>query len=446
MRSLGRGLLQPVGYQRERRELAKARKAAFVEAPTRRNRVWQTDFSELETAAGGTWQISGVVDYVAKLALCCPVTTTKTWRDAVAALENARSAVQDLLGVSLLEDCTCPDTGALTPVIVVSDNGPCYRASGFARYIASRPELSHVRTRHRSPGTNGVIERFYESIKYEHLYRHEIDDGPALAEHVDGYLDVYNQQRPHEALQFALPIDATPQPRPPRTQPRPHPQPKNLSQLLDAGQSDATLRLAAWVSSSLGVAVISEEELMDVRALARQGYGYAEIGRLLGRDWRTVKRYLEDGAQPVYRRRRVPSKLDEFKPLIDQWLAAEPRLLATRVHQDLVRDYGFTGSYNTVRRYTERTRPRPEPRTSERFETAAGHQAQIDWSHEQPIRTLSGLELPLFCFHMVLGHSRDSFCALTGSQDLVTFWACHRAAFAHFGGVPFSMRLDMYRR
>src|SRR4051794_7399161 len=43
---------------------------------------------------------------------------------------------------------------------------------------------------------------------------------------------------------------------------------------------------------------------------------------------------------------------------------------------------------------------------------------------------------------MVLGHSRDSFCALTGSQDLVTFWACHRAAFAHFGGVPRELLYD----
>lgn len=192
----------------------------------------------------------------------------------------------------------------------------------------------------------------------------------------------------------------------------------------------------------LEVVVISEEELMDIKALQRQGLTYAEIGRLLGRDWRTVKRYLEHGAQPVYRRRRTPSKLDQFKPLIDQWLAAEPRLLATRIHQDLVRDYGFTGSYNTVRRYTERTRPRREPRLEERFETAPGHQAQIDWSHEQPIRTRSGLELPLYCFHMVLGHSRDSFCALTGSQDLVTFWACHRQAFAHFGGVPRELLYD----
>jgi transposase len=188
--------------------------------------------------------------------------------------------------------------------------------------------------------------------------------------------------------------------------------------------------------------LISEEELMDARALARQGYTYAEIGRLLGRDWRTVKRYLESGAQPVYQRRRMPSKLDEFKPLIDQWLAATPGLLATRVHQDLVRDYGFEGSYNTVRRYVERPRPRPAPRQEERFETGPGHQAQVDWSHEQPIVTSSGLELPMYCFHRVLGHSRDSFCALTGSQDLVTFWACHRAAFAHFGGVPRQVLYD----
>jgi transposase len=46
---------------------------------------------------------------------------------------------------------------------------------------------------------------------------------------------------------------------------------------------------------------------------------------MLGRDRRTVTQYLEQGRQPLYRRKRMPSKLDEFKPLIDQWLAAQPR-------------------------------------------------------------------------------------------------------------------------
>ena len=63
-----RGLLNGRRYPAERRELAKARKQTFQDPPTRRNRVWQTDFSEFETRAGGTWQLGGVVDYAAKFA------------------------------------------------------------------------------------------------------------------------------------------------------------------------------------------------------------------------------------------------------------------------------------------------------------------------------------------------------------------------------------------
>ncbi len=48
-----RGLLQPIDYTGERRELAKARKAAFAEPPVRSNEVWQLDFSEYETTTGG---------------------------------------------------------------------------------------------------------------------------------------------------------------------------------------------------------------------------------------------------------------------------------------------------------------------------------------------------------------------------------------------------------
>ncbi len=183
---------------------------------------------------------------------------------------------------------------------------------------------------------------------------------------------------------------------------------------------------------------------MDINALRRQGYTYAQIGRMVGRDWRTVKRYLEEGAQPVYRRRKyAPSMLDPFKGVVDGWLQKEPNLRATRIHQDLVRDYGFAGGYQIVQRYVRDQRAAKAPGIAEeRFETAPGYQAQVDWSHEEPILTPEGLALPLYCFHMVLSHSRDAFCSLVGSMDLATFWGCHRAAFAHFGGVPKEILYD----
>lgn len=92
-----------------------------------------------------------MVDYVAKVALACPVTATKTWRDAVMALEHARERAGELLGAPLLDDCTDRQTGQITPIVVVSDNGACYRAAAFARHIAARPEFCHVRPGIRRP-------------------------------------------------------------------------------------------------------------------------------------------------------------------------------------------------------------------------------------------------------------------------------------------------------
>ncbi len=43
---------------------------------------------------------------------------------------------------------------------------------------------------------------------------------------------------------------------------------------------------------------------------------------------------------------------------------------------------------------------------------------------------------------MTLSFSRDPFCCFVTSQDLVTFWDCHRRAFEHFGGVPATVVYD----
>jgi len=185
------GLTLPVNYVRERRDLAGARREAFVELPTRRNRVWQMDFFELETSGGGTWRSGDVIDYATKLVLAGPVTATQTTRDAIDSVQQALDQADELLGGPLLEDLACPQTGEITPVFLVTDNGPCFKSAGFARYIDSRPELRHIRTRRRSPQTNGVIERYHGAIKIEALWR----DLPADAtphHHVDQVVRLRN--------------------------------------------------------------------------------------------------------------------------------------------------------------------------------------------------------------------------------------------------------------
>ena len=133
-------------------------------------------------------QVSGKVD------------TGHTVRAAITEAER-------LLGHSLLEDCVDPETGELFKLTVVTDNGPCYKSTDFAKAFVGRPELRHVRTRHYAPQTNGVVERFNQSLKYERLYRHEISDGQDLAEHIEVFRDEFNAIRPHEGLDWDRPLD-----------------------------------------------------------------------------------------------------------------------------------------------------------------------------------------------------------------------------------------------
>ncbi len=98
-------------------------------------------------------------------------------------------------------------TGEIRPIALVTDNGPCFKSVRFAAYIERRPELIHIRTRRKSPNQNGVRERAFGSLKYEHLYRLEIDDGYQLGLEVERYRELFNEVRPHEALAMRRPLD-----------------------------------------------------------------------------------------------------------------------------------------------------------------------------------------------------------------------------------------------
>jgi len=207
-----RGLLLPRGFRADRKSWAALRRKVFDDPPTERNRVWQTDFSEFETTGGGIWRICAVIDYATKYCLAARITPTGRGSDALACLDAAVDEAERVLGLDDLRDdrgeleLVDENTGEVidmvpAPIAVVSDNGSCFRGETYqSAFAGDDPLLRHVRTRVRSPQTNGVIERFFGTLKYEHLYRAPIDDGGALAMETARFRDIYNRIRPHQAL------------------------------------------------------------------------------------------------------------------------------------------------------------------------------------------------------------------------------------------------------
>ena len=202
------GLLLEANYQRERRQLAARRKAAFAIEPTAPNQVWQLDFTEFETAAGGTWRLAGCRDYWSKYELGWHVSPTANQHDAITAVELALAEAARLAGRPLIELATRDPDGNVVPVVtIVTDNGGPFRAFRFEAFIATHPELRHVRTRVRTPGQNGSRERGFGTLKYERLLLEEIDDVLDLVSHAEDYRTGYNTIRPHEALSWNRPVE-----------------------------------------------------------------------------------------------------------------------------------------------------------------------------------------------------------------------------------------------
>ena len=201
------GLIQPADAQRERRRLAQRRKAAFAVEPSGPNQVWQLDFTEFETASGGTWRIAGCRDYWSKYEHRWHLSPTANQHDAIDAVELALADYEALFGQPLADACGLdPETGEILPAVtIVTDNGGPFRSFRFEAFIAARPELRHVRTRVKSPGQNGSRERGFGTLKYERLYLDHIDDAVALAERAEDYRLEYNRVRPHEAIAFNRP-------------------------------------------------------------------------------------------------------------------------------------------------------------------------------------------------------------------------------------------------
>ena len=118
------------------------------------------------------------------------------------------------------------------------------------------------------------------------------------------------------------------------------------------------------------------EDWLNIHVLWKQGLSYAEIGRLVGRDWRTVKQALRLDRPPRYQRRPRGSKLDPYRPYLDHALAAGQRR-ATRLFREL-QAQGYPGGDELVKVYVRQCKRAQRQQATVRFETLPGLQAQAD--------------------------------------------------------------------
>ena len=190
------------------------------------------------------------------------------------------------------------------------------------------------------------------------------------------------------------------------------------------------------------VPMIDADEVRQIRELRRQGWGAKSIARELGIARNTVRRYLRGGDAATRSWRPGARALDEDarRAALEMFdTVAEGN--AAVVLRELQRR-GVKVSIRTVQRaLAERRRERRAAQLATvRFETAPGHQMQVDFG-EKHVR-IAGQRVRVFFLTAVLSYSRRMFVKAFLSQRQDDWREGMVGAFQHFGGVPQTLLLD----
>jgi transposase len=113
---------------------------------------------------------------------------------------------------------------------------------------------------------------------------------------------------------------------------------------------------------------------------------------------------------------------------------------AQMLHAILAREFGFTGSYQAVRRYLKRRFAAPAVQAVRRVETPPGVQAQHDWFDFEAV--IAGERRALHGLIGTLSHSRAAFVWVSPTMTQLAWQTGHLALFTRYGGVPLWVRID----
>lgn len=219
---------------------------------------------------------------------------------------------------------------------------------------------------------------------------------------------------------------------------------------------------------------LTVQEQETVRSLATQGWKIRRIAKELGLARNTVRQYVramrsatrpDDSAAAesvtVARSIQTDPPFDPRDGQIDPLSTpgktgrkslcthheavlrakVQTGLTAQRIFQDLQTEVGFTGSYQSVKRYVGKLR-QAEPDLVCRLEVQPAEEMQVDFGAGPRLVGADGKKTKTWIFRMVLSHSRKGYTEAVLRQNTETFVRVLENAFRHVGGVSLTVNLD----
>ena len=180
----------------------------------------------------------------------------------------------------------------------------------------------------------------------------------------------------------------------------------------------------------------------------------SQIARELGVDARTVGKYLNGYVKPTTRNRKSP--IDDFKPIIQSLLSEESIQVFyyKRVLWQYLKDnHGLDCAQSSFRRYISnnvefndyfkrRKKGYISNKSTMRFETDKGQQAQLDWKENIDF-VLSTVEvININIFVLILSYSRFRIYRLSLEKTPDILFPFLNESFETFGGVPKELLTD----
>ena len=139
-----------------------------------------------------------------------------------------------------------------------------------------------------------------------------------------------------------------------------------------------------------------------------------------------------------------PSACEPYREAIDLGLSRGRN--ARAIWQDLVSEYGFASSYQSVQRFVRKRRGTQTPEARVVIVTAAGQEAQVDYGTGPMVRDPESRKYRRTrLFVMMLGCSRKSVRLLTFRSSSRIWAELHERAFRRLGGATRIVVLDNLR-